>query len=164
MPDIVVAEPHQLGAAERDRIDEAGVNELVGKDRVVTADERRDDTGIREVAAAENQRGGIALEVGQAPFELLVDGQRAGDQARSGRSRAILVERLPCGGNHARMFRQAQIVVAGKVQELAPVQQDFAAGAGIDADSALRVLRAESGSAVLRSMPRDSWGANIQHS
>ncbi len=112
MRDIVVPETQERGAAERDGIDQAGVHELVGEDRVVAAHDGGNDAGIGQESAAEQQRGRIALEVGDSLFEFLVEGKGPGDQPGRRGARAELIERTFRGGDDTGMCRKAQVIVA----------------------------------------------------
>ncbi len=63
--DVAVAVDEGLGPGEATAVDDAGVVELVGEDRLARPGEGRDRAGIRQVAGAEEQRRLVSLEAGQ---------------------------------------------------------------------------------------------------
>ena len=71
--------------AQSAAVDDAGVIQLVGHDDVVFGQDGRHGAGVRGEAALEHDDGFGFLERGEPPFELDVDGHRAGDRPdRSG--------------------------------------------------------------------------------
>jgi hypothetical protein len=78
--DIAVVVDEGLSPREAAAVDDAGVVELVGEDRLASPGKRRYHAGIRQVAGAEQQRRLIPLEGGEAPLQLPVGLHVAGDQ------------------------------------------------------------------------------------
>ena len=123
---------HQLGSAELAGVDHAGMDELIGKDQVVAAGQHRDGAGVGHVARAENEGGRIAFLSGQAIFELLVNGQRPGDQPRGRRADAVSVQCLTGAIHHMPVMRQIQIIVTRKVEDFLSVDGELSTHVGID--------------------------------
>ena len=113
---VAVAQP--AGLAEPDAVDERGVVELVGDDRVLGAEQHLEDAAVGvEAGRVEDRRLG-AEEVRQPRLELGVQGLRAADEAHAGHAEAPLVQRFCGGGDHGRVVGQAEVVVGAEVQRL----------------------------------------------
>ena len=83
--DVLVRKDLDRGAAQPAAVDDAGVIQLVGDDHVVFGEDGGDGAGVGGEAALKDDHRFDLLELGELPFELHVDGHRAGDGAnRSG--------------------------------------------------------------------------------
>ena len=87
---VGVAEP--LGLAEADAVDDAGVVEGVGDDRVLLAEQRLEEAAVGVEAGGVEDRVLGAEEARETGLELLVDVLRAADEAHRGHAEAVLVE------------------------------------------------------------------------
>ncbi len=89
---IVVVETLQVGPAEHDAVDDAGVGQFVGKYVIAAPGERRYDAGIGKKSAAEDQGLGISFQSGNYPLQFIMWVQGACYQSGSGRPAAIRFE------------------------------------------------------------------------
>ena len=100
-------------AAMADAGDHRGVVELIGEDDQARQDllQRRQRRLVGDVAGGEQQRGLLAVQVGQLglEFDVIVGG--AGDVARAARARAGLVDGPVHGLDDDRVLALAEIVV-----------------------------------------------------
>ncbi|OQA27056.1 MAG: hypothetical protein BWY59_01181 [Verrucomicrobia bacterium ADurb.Bin345] len=129
MSDVVVLEAMQRRAAQGDGIEDARVRETVGKHRVVAADERRNDAGIRHVSASKQQCGGITLVPRDATFQFIVDVQRSGQEARGARTHAVPLRRFRGGLDDERVIGEIEVVVGREIEvRTVPDAQLAAAG------------------------------------
>ena len=112
MFEAVVSETHHRGTGKPGAVPRAGVRELVRKDQIVLADQRRDHADIRQISAAEDQGSLGPLELGELIFERRVQRVRPGDESRSARPGTETFQRVACRCDHSRMVRQPEVVVA----------------------------------------------------
>ncbi len=127
--DVVVGDHLHRGPAEPAGVDHRGVHVGVGDDQGVGVGQGGDGREVGVVAGREHQRGREPGERGQRLLELLVEAQRAGDQARGARAGAVLLGRRDRALDHPRVPGQAEVVVAGQVDHrLRRVPGDQAAG------------------------------------
>jgi hypothetical protein len=121
--DVGVAVDEGLGAREAATVDDAGVVELIGEHHLAAPGQRRDRARVRQVARAEQERGVVALEGGQAFFQPAVELHVARDQA--GGTRAHSPAHRGLGGRlaHARMVGEPEVVVRAEQKHRAAVQQ-----------------------------------------
>ena len=102
--DVVVAEAHRLAERQRAAVDDRGVVELVDEDGVVAADQALDDAEVGLVAGREDERGLVPHEFGEVGLELLVQVERAVQEAAAGAAGAVAARarlarpRAPSGG------------------------------------------------------------------
>src|SRR5205807_10199260 len=90
-------------------------------------EEVADHRDVGEITADEDQAIIGTEELGKSPLELAVQGELAGDDAaRRGRG-AVLVDRRLGSLGYRGMAGQAEIIVAGEVDQLAAVPADGAA-------------------------------------
>ena len=103
------------------RVDQRGVIELVGKDRIATPDERRDDAEIGHVPSRKKQR---VLEPGERRQSLLqrfVRCQVTAHQMRGAAADAPRPGARAGGLDQHRIVGQAEIIVAAKTDQLTAV-------------------------------------------
>src|SRR5271166_5809802 len=118
MADILVAEDLDGGAGEARAVDDAGVVELVGEDEVFLAEDGADGAGVGGKTALEDDAGFDILEARDLLFELHVNAHGSGDGADGAGAYAELAGSLEGGFDELRMIRQAEVVVAGQVDDL----------------------------------------------
>ena len=78
---VVVAEDTKRGTAQPGTIDDAGVDQLVEHNVIALAEEGGDRPDRGGIAGREQEGGLGALGLGDEFLQLMVDGQRAADQA-----------------------------------------------------------------------------------
>jgi hypothetical protein len=125
--EVAVDEALDLAVAEPAGVHDARVVFLVGDHHVVLPYQRRDRAEIGLHAGAEDEGGLLAHEGGQAPFQLLVDGERAVDEAASRRARAEIVDCLLRRGLDLRVEGKAEVVVRSQHEHLAALHHDLGA-------------------------------------
>ena len=128
-----------LRLAQADAVDDRGVVELVGDDRVVGSEERLEDAAVRVEAGRVEDRVLHPEEGGDPLLELQVQGLGAADEAHARHPVAPLVERAVGRLQQLRMAGEAEVVVGAEVEDgVLPA---------LDAD--LRPLLAEDGPLLL---------------
>ena len=103
--------------AQADAVDQAGVVEAVGNNRVVLAQQRFEHPTIGVEGGGEQDRIFLAEIGGDCAFQLLVDALRAADEADRGQSCAPLLRRRIPGGNHARIAGEAKVIFRAEVDD-----------------------------------------------
>ena len=116
-----MAEDLDLGAREACAVDDAGVVELVGEDEVLFAEDGADGAGVGGEAALEDDAGFDVFEAGNFFFEVHVDAHGSGDGADCAGADAEGARGFDCCFNEAGVVGEAEIVVAGEVDDLAAV-------------------------------------------
>ena len=116
--DVLVAEDLDLGAGEAGAVDDGGVVELVRQDEVAFAEDGGDGAGVGGEAGLEDDAGFDVLEAGDLFFELHVDAHGAGDGADGSGADAELLGGGDGGFAEFGMVAEAEIVVAGEVDDL----------------------------------------------
>ena len=113
--------------AEREAcaVHDAGMVQLVREKVVVTADQRGDHAEVRLETRREDQRRLLVHEPGEALLQLLVQVQRAVQEAAARAPAAILVQRLLCRLQHPRVMRQPQVVVRADHDLALAMDDDF---------------------------------------
>ena len=112
---VVVVEGAAGGAGKLDAFENAVVDQAVMDDQVLGAEQRGDGRHVGGMAADEGDAVLDFVEAGNGFFELALDRPLAGDQT-AGRSRgAVAVDGFLGGPVDARVSRQPEVVVAGKV-------------------------------------------------
>ena len=101
-------------------IDQRGMVELVLHARVAVAQQCLHHGEVGHVAAAEQQGPRRLQPVGEFGFQRGVLRAVAADQVRGGTA-GTFASRIPQRGDHARMLRQAEVVIAAEVQQLASI-------------------------------------------
>ena len=106
-----------LRLAQAHPVDDRGVVELVGDDRVVGAEERLEDAAVRVEAGGVEDRVLHPEEGGDPLLELEVQRLRAADEAHARHPVAPLVERAVGGLQQLGVARQAEVVVGAEVED-----------------------------------------------
>ena len=118
---VLVPENLDRGPRKPRAVDNAGVVQLVGEDEVLFAEDRAHRAGVGREAALEDHAGLDILEARNLLFELHVDAHGSGDGAHRARAHAEGSRGRDGGLNELGVVGQAQIVVAGQVDDLAAV-------------------------------------------
>ncbi len=115
---VVVLVPQALSLAKADAVDDRGVVELVGDDRVVSPQDGLEEAPVGVPARRVENCVFHAQELGDCPFEHFVRFLRATDE--SDRSHAItpVVERLMGRPHDLGMIRETEIVIGAHVQDI----------------------------------------------
>jgi hypothetical protein len=118
---VVVLPDHLVGAGMADALDHAGVVQRVRQDHRAgdAAAERRERGPVRDIARGEDQRGLLAVQVGQLGLQQGVVVVGARDVAGAARARAAGVDRLLHRLGHLRVLAHAEIVVGAPDGDLA---------------------------------------------
>ena len=137
-----------LALGEAGAVDDGGVVQLVGEDEVFLAEDGADGAGVGGEAGLEDDAGFDVLERGDLFFELHVDAHGAGDGAHGAGADAVLRDGRGGGFAELGVVAEAEVVVAGEVDDLAAV---------VGADGALLVVedaQAEVGAVVAEVVER----------
>ena len=118
---VLVAEDLDLGPREARAVDDAGVVQLVGEDEVVLAQDGAHGAGVGREAALEDHAGLDIFEARDLLLELHVDAHGAGDGAHRARAHAQLARGLQRRLDELGVVGQAEIIVAGQVDDLLAV-------------------------------------------
>ena len=118
---VLVAEDLDCGPRQARAVDDAGVVQLVGEDEVLFAEDGADRAGVGREAALEDHAGLDILEARNLFLELHVDAHGSGDGAHRARAHAEGARGGDGRLNQLGVVGQAEIVVAGQVDDLAPV-------------------------------------------
>jgi hypothetical protein len=116
---VAVCEPQPAGLAEADAVDDRGVVERIGDDRVLGAEQRLEEAAVGVEARAVQDRILAAEEARQPLLELAVHLLGAADEAHRRHAVAPPLERLPRGRHDLGVVGQTQVVVGAQVQHLA---------------------------------------------
>ncbi len=112
------------GMGEAAAVDETGVVEGVAENGVVAAGQCADEGEVGDEAAAEDQGGLGPFPAGEGAFQRPQRRQQAGHQRRRPGAAAVAAGGAGSGGGQARVGGEIQIIVGGKVDEVAAVQAD----------------------------------------
>src|ERR1035441_7825384 len=121
MGDVLVAEDLDLRPRQARAVDDRGVVQLVGEDEVVLAEDGGNGAGVGGKAGLEDHARLDVLEGGDFLFQLHVDAHGAGDGAHGSGTCAVLLRGGDGGLAQLGVVAQAQVVVAGQVDDAAAV-------------------------------------------
>src|SRR5262245_40992942 len=99
----------------------AGMRELIEQDQVALASQRRNDSGIGEIAGAEDASSFASFEAREFFLECPVERVAAGDEPGRARAGAIMLGRLRGRLPHCRMLAEIEIVVAAEREQRAAI-------------------------------------------
>ena len=116
---VVVLVTETLGFAEAHTVDDGGVVELIGNDRVIRAEQCLEQSAVGVEARGVKDRVLHPEEIAELVLELLVDGLRAADEAHTRQAVAPFIERIAGGFDHLRMTRQPEVIIRAHVQHRA---------------------------------------------
>ncbi len=111
------------GARQARTVDQAGMVECVGEQRIALAHQRGNDAGVGGIARVEVQGPGQLHEGRQIVLQCVVGGTVAADQGRAARAHAEGVRGFTGGLGQRGVAGQAQVVVAAEGQHGLPVHQ-----------------------------------------
>ena len=121
MGDVFVAKDFNGGAGEAGAVNDAGVVELVGEDEVLFAEDGAHGAGVGGKTALEDHAGFDVLEAGDLFLEIHVDAHGSGDGPHRAGADAKGARGGQGGLNQLGVVGQAEVVVAGQVDDLAAV-------------------------------------------
>ena len=113
---VVVLVAQALGLAQAHAVDDRGVVEFVGNDRVLRPQKRFKQAAVGVETAGIEDGVLHAEETGQPRFQFAVQPLRAADKAHAGKAKAPAVVACLGGGDQFRAVGQPQIVVGAEVQ------------------------------------------------
>ena len=113
---VPVAETHRL--AEADTIDDRGVVQLVGDDRILRAEQRLEQAAVRIKAGGIEDGVLHAQEIGNLLLEFLVHFLRAADEAYRSHAVTPFIEALLAGLDQVRVVGEAEVVVRTEIQHM----------------------------------------------
>ena len=116
---VGIGEAVAFRLAEPDAVDDRGVVERVGDDRVLGLEQRLEHAAIGVEAGGEEDRVVLAEPARDPLLELAVQRLRAADEAHRGHAEAEFVERLARRRDELRVVGEAEIVVGAEVEHLA---------------------------------------------
>ena len=116
---VVVGVAEALGLRQPHAVDDRGMVQRVGDDRVLLAEQRLEQAAIGVEAGAVEDRVLHAEEGGNLRLELLVLLLRAADEAHRGHAVAVAVERRLGRLAQFGAVGEAEIVVGAEIQHLA---------------------------------------------
>ena len=120
---VAVPVPKAPRLAQADPVDDRGVVQLVADHGVLLAEEGLEDAAVCVEAGRVEDRVGGAEEGAQARLELLVDLERAADEADGGHAVAPALERGVRGGDHLGMVREPEVVVGAEIEHAPPARE-----------------------------------------
>ncbi len=110
-----------LGARQAHGVDQRGVVEAVGEQRVARPDQRRDDAQIGHVAGGEVERARQADKPGEPLLQRVMRRLVTADEVRRAGADTVVRRGGLHRGDQIRMRRQPEVVVAAKAQQRAAV-------------------------------------------
>ena len=115
---VGVGETVALGFAQPHAVDDRGMVQAVGDDGVLGPEQRLEDAAVGVEGGGEQDRVLKAEIVGDGAFQLLVDLQRAADEAHRGRARPPLLLGRDARLRHPLVAGEAEVVVGAEIQHL----------------------------------------------
>ena len=110
-----------LGLAQADAIDDGGMVQGIGDNRILGAEQGLEQAAVGVEAGGVENRVLGAEEIGNGLFQLLVQVLGAADKAYRGHAETAFVERLVRRGDHFLVVCQAEVVVGAEIQHFAAV-------------------------------------------
>src|SRR5207253_4918091 len=96
-------------------VDDAGVVQFVGQDRVLVAEDSLEQSAVGVPARRVEDGVLLAEEARDSLFELLVQLLSAADEANRGQAVAVAIESLVRGLDDGRMIGETEVVVGAEV-------------------------------------------------
>ena len=128
---VVVGEALQAGAAGAHAGQQRVVDQAIGQHQAVAIGEGADGGQVGLEAAGEEQHPLAPQPGGQGLLQLQMHRTGAADQARGGGAEAAGVEFGRSGRQHGRIATEAQVVVAGQVQQGGGRRRAGSSGPGV---------------------------------
>ena len=129
---VTVAKDTERGLGQTAGVDQARVAEAIGIDHAFVFSKRLNQSQVRVIASAENERGFRVLESRQTCLELRVRAQGAGGHARRAGAYSVSTKRLRRGFDDFRMGGEAKIIIRREQQDHPAVHPDFRARGRVD--------------------------------
>jgi len=111
----------EVRPGEQGTVDDAGMVEPIGEDRIPPPHQRGDDAGVRSIARVEQKRSLGSLEAGQAHLQLLVEFHGTGNQP-GGAAAGPQLGSLDCGRFQRGVVGKPQVVVGAQKQDRPAVE------------------------------------------
>src|ERR1039458_10377407 len=121
MGHVLVSKYLDGGAGEAGAVNNAGVVQLVGEDKVLFAEDGADGAGVGGKTALEDHACLYVLEASDLFLQIHVDAHGSGDRPHRSGADAKSARGGDGGLNQAGVIGQAQVVVAGQVNHLAAI-------------------------------------------
>ena len=116
---VGIREAVALGLAEPDAVDDRGVVETVGDDRVVFAEQRLEHAAIGVETGREHDCVRLAQVLGDRLFEFAMQRLRAADEAHRSHAEAELVHRATRRRDDVGVVGETQVIVGAEVDRIA---------------------------------------------
>src|SRR5437870_1450236 len=106
-----------LRFAKPDPIDDAGVIEFVGDNRIFRGEQSLEQATVRIKAGAIKNGVFCAEEFAEFSFKLLMDTLGAANEPNTGHAVTPFIERFFCRSGNRRMLRQAEIIIGTEIED-----------------------------------------------
>ncbi len=116
---VGIGEAVALGFAEAHAVDDRGVVEAVGNDRVLFAEQWLEHPAIGVETGGEHDRVRLAQVLGDRLFELAMQRLRAADEAHRSHAEAELVHGAARRRDDVRMIGEAEVIVGAEIDGVA---------------------------------------------
>ena len=116
---VRIGEAIAFGFREPHAVDDRGVVEAVGNDRVGFVEQRLEHAAIGVETGRESDRVVLAEVLGDRLLERAMERLRAADEAHRGHAEAEFVHRPPGGGDDIGVVGEAEIIVGAEIDRLA---------------------------------------------
>ena len=116
---VRIGEAVAFRLAEADPVDDRGVVEAVGNDRVRFVHERLEHAAVGVETGREHDRVILAQVLGDRLLEPTMQGLRAADEPHRGHAEPEFVHRPPRRRDDVRVIGKAQVIVGAEVDRLA---------------------------------------------
>src|SRR3989440_11761262 len=112
------------GARQAHAVDQRGVVERIGENRILRAGERGDGAEVRLIAGGKKQRPWHLHELGELRREALVAGAVPAQEMRGAFPDSVTRRGLDRRLHDSRMVREPEVVVAAEREDFLPVHDD----------------------------------------
>ena len=119
---VLVRKHVDLGARQAAAVDDAGVVQRVRYDVVVRSEDGRDRACVGRESGLEHHAGFGVLELRNAAFQLHVQAHGARNGTDGARACAIFLRRRHRGFDELGVIGQAEIIVAGEIDDFAAIK------------------------------------------
>ena len=116
---VRIGEAVALRLAEPHAVDDRGVVEAVGNDRVLFAEQRLEHAAIGVETGREHDRVRLAQVLGDRLFELTMQRLRAADEAHRGHAEAELVHGAARRRDDVGVIGEAEVIVGAEIDRIA---------------------------------------------
>ena len=112
------------GARQAHAVNQRGVVERIGENRILRAGERGDGAEVRLIAGGKKQRPWHLHELGELRLEALVHGAVPAQEMRGAFPDPVTRRGLDRRLHDSRMVREPEVVVAAEREDFLPVHDD----------------------------------------